>query len=169
MSLTFRIYRGTQLLREETLAQPVIKIGKVSSAHHRLEDESVSRMHAIVEVAGGTVSLIDLGSTRGTFVNGQRINKATLQSGDAITVGDLRIEVTMSLPQLAVVPPPLPPPVPVPVPVPVAALAELAKASPPTPPAMVNIATEATIAFRLGIMMSSFCSVELADRDRCDT
>jgi len=57
----------------------------------------------------------------------------------------------------------------VPVPVPVAALAELAKASPPTPPAMVNIATEATIAFRLGIMMSSFCSVELADRDRCDT
>ena len=120
MSLTFRIYRGTQLLREETLAQPVIKIGKVASAHLRLDDDSISRMHAIVEVAAGAVSLIDLGSTRGTFVNGQRINKATLQSGDAITVGELRIEVTVNAPataptvasviapKLAVVPPPMP-------------------------------------------------------------
>ena len=98
MSLTFRIYRGTQLLREETLAQPVIKIGKVSSAHLRIDDDSISRMHAIVEVTGGDVSLIDLGSTRGTFVNGQRINKATLAERRRDQVGELRIEVTMSVP-----------------------------------------------------------------------
>ena len=121
MSLTFRIYRGAQLLREETLGQQVIKIGKVSSAHLRLEDESISRMHAIVERQGETVSLIDLGSTRGTFVNGQRINKATLQSGDVITLGDLRIEVSMqaAVPVVAkpvVVPPPLPPALPRPMP-----------------------------------------------------
>ena len=114
MSLTFRIYRGAQLLREETLGQQVIKIGKVSSAHLRLEDESISRMHAIVERQGNDVSLIDLGSTRGTFVNGQRINKATLQSGDVITLGDLRIEVSMQaaaapVVKPVVVPPPLPP------------------------------------------------------------
>jgi len=120
MSLTFRIYRGAQFLREETLGQQVIKIGKVSSAHLRLEDESISRMHAIVERQGSEVSLIDLGSTRGTFVNGQRINKATLASGDVITLGDLRIEVTMAAaapvakPVVAVVPPPLPPPPPPP-------------------------------------------------------
>ncbi|MBV8762552.1 MAG: FHA domain-containing protein, partial [Deltaproteobacteria bacterium] len=114
MSLTFRIYRGTQLLREETLGQQVIKIGKVSSAHLRLEDESISRMHAIIERQGGEVSLIDLGSTRGTFVNGQRINKAMLANGDVITLGDLRIEVAMAaaapvvVPKPAVVPPPVP-------------------------------------------------------------
>ncbi len=47
----------------------------------RLDDERVSRMHAIIEVSGpGDVSIIDLGSTKGTFVNGQKVNKAKLQS-----------------------------------------------------------------------------------------
>jgi hypothetical protein len=109
MSLTFRIYRGEQLLREETLAQPVIKIGKVSSAHLRLEDESVSRMHAIVERSGDTVHLIDLGSTRGTFVNGQRVTKATLRSGDVIALGDLRLELAVAAaPKVVVAAPPVP-------------------------------------------------------------
>jgi len=94
LALTFRIFRGDQLVREETLHQSVIKIGKVTSAHLRIEDESVSRMHAILEVDGaGTVHIIDLGSTRGTFINGQRINKAKLESGDAIGIGSLRVEV----------------------------------------------------------------------------
>jgi hypothetical protein len=124
MSLTFRIYRGEQLLREETLAQPVIKIGKVVSAHLRLEDESISRMHAIIEVARDSISVIDLGSTRGTFVNGQRINKATIIPGDSITVGDMRVELVKTQPTLVVAPPPVPVP-------PVVAVV----AAPPPPPA----------------------------------
>src|SRR5258706_15382089 len=95
LALTFKIYRGDQLVREETLTQGVIKIGKVPSAHLRIDDESVSRMHAVVEVTGGDINLIDLGSTRGTFVNGKRINKATLRSGDWITLGDTRVELAI--------------------------------------------------------------------------
>ena len=87
--LTFRIYKGDELLREERLSLSVIKLGKVPSAHLKLDDETVSRMHAIIEVNGpGDVSIIDLGSTKGTFVNGQKVNKAKLQSGDTIE-GDL--------------------------------------------------------------------------------
>ena len=60
--LKFRIFKGDQLLREETLAQPVIKVGKLSSSHLRLDDDSVSRMHAVIEVSGpDDISIIDLG------------------------------------------------------------------------------------------------------------
>ena len=68
--LTFRLYKGDEFLREEKLTLPVIKVGKVPSSHLRLDDESVSRMHAVIEVTGPSdVSIIDLGSTRGTFVH----------------------------------------------------------------------------------------------------
>ena len=94
--LTFRIYKGEQFLREETLAQPVIKVGKLSSSHLRLDDDSVSRMHAVIEVSGpGSISIIDLGSTKGTIVNGQKVNKANLQDGDLVVLGDIRIELSV--------------------------------------------------------------------------
>jgi len=64
------------------LTEAVIKIGKLASSHLRLDDESVSRMHAVLEVNGpDELQLIDLGSTRGTLVNGERIAKASLKSG----------------------------------------------------------------------------------------
>ena len=117
LELSFVISKNGQVLREETLSQGVIKIGKVASAHLRIDDDLASRMHAIVEVVGDAVSVIDLGSTGGTFVNGQKITKATLRSGDAITVGATRIEIAIrdvagavaAAPQLASSePPPIP-------------------------------------------------------------
>ena len=94
--ITFRIYKGDTFVREETLTQPVIKVGKLSSSHLRLDDDSVSRMHAVIEVSGpGDVSIIDLGSTKGTHVNGQKVNKAKLQAGDQIVVGNTRLEISM--------------------------------------------------------------------------
>src|SRR5688500_14121809 len=94
--LTFRIFKGESFLREETLTQPVIKVGKLSSSHLRLDDDSVSRMHAVIEVsAPGDISIIDLGSTKGTIVNGQKVNKAKLQDGDLVLLGDIRIELAV--------------------------------------------------------------------------
>lgn len=95
LSLSFRIFHNGQLVRETQLSQGVIKIGKVPSAHLKIDDDKVSRMHAIIEVLGDDVSVIDLGSTGGTFVNGQKVNKAKLQTGDTLTVGDTRIEVAL--------------------------------------------------------------------------
>jgi TonB family protein len=93
--LRFQIFKGDELVREEVLNQDVIKVGKLASSHLRIDDETVSRMHAVIEIAGPEdVSLIDLGSTRGTTVNGERITKTRLQSGDEITFGDARVVVT---------------------------------------------------------------------------
>ena len=92
----FQIFRGDQVVREEVLTEPVIKIGKLASSHLRLDDESVSRMHAVLEVNGpDEVQLIDLGSTRGTLLNGERIAKATLRSGDQVQFGDVRVAITL--------------------------------------------------------------------------
>src|SRR6185503_15747046 len=94
--LTFRLYKGDEFLREEKLTLPVIKVGKLSSSHLRLDDKNVSRMHALIEVTGpGDVSIIDLSSTTGTFVNGQKVNKAKLQSGDQVVIGETRMEITI--------------------------------------------------------------------------
>ena len=93
--LTFRIFKGDQLLREERLSLSVIKLGKVPSAHLKLDDETVSRMHAIIEVNGpGDVSIIDLGSTKGTFVNGQKVNgPQAFRRGDRLQVGNTVMEL----------------------------------------------------------------------------
>src|SRR5688572_29466892 len=93
--LKFQIFRGDELVKEEILSEPVIKVGKLASSHLRLEDDSVSRMHAVVEVNGrDDVQLIDLGSTRGTLVNGERITKVRLRPGDDINFGDVRVVVS---------------------------------------------------------------------------
>src|SRR4029453_3746650 len=94
--LTFQIFKGDSLVRTETLTQDIIKIGKLSSSHLRIDDESVSRMHAVIEIAGpGEIYIIDLGSTKGTLVNGQKINKCKLQSGDPIVLGATTVKVAI--------------------------------------------------------------------------
>ena len=93
--IKFEIYKGDELVREEVLAQSPIKIGKLASSDLRLDDETVSRMHGVIEATGpDDVHVIDLGSTRGTTVNGERVTKARLQSGDEVMFGDCRVVVT---------------------------------------------------------------------------
>ena len=96
--IKFDIYRGEEFQRSESFSEPIIKIGKVASSHLRLEDEVASRMHAMIEVTGpNEVYIIDLGSAAGTFVNGQKTNKARLQSGDEIVIGETRLFVDIGL------------------------------------------------------------------------
>jgi FHA domain len=53
-----------------------------------LDDDQVSRSHARVSVAGSTITIEDLGSTNGTFVNGEKIDGATtLAPGDTVRIG----------------------------------------------------------------------------------
>ena len=101
--LIFEIYKGGQLVRKETLNQDIVKIGKLSSSHLRLEDENVSRMHAVIEVTGPQeIFVVDLGSTKGTIVNGQKItSRCRLKTGDELLLGDTRIVVTVGEAQTA--------------------------------------------------------------------
>jgi diguanylate cyclase (GGDEF)-like protein len=63
-------------------------IGRGREAHVRLDDAGASRAHArFLEAANGTYVVEDLGSTNGTFVDGKRVQRAELRSGDRIHIG----------------------------------------------------------------------------------
>src|SRR4051812_17462001 len=54
-----------------------------------LMDPEVSRHHAAIREQGGALAIEDLGSTNGTFVNGQRITVVTvLRDGDSVRLGN---------------------------------------------------------------------------------
>src|SRR5688572_24726834 len=64
-----------------------IVIGRASDLDMVLVEDMVSRKHAKLSTTGGQVMLQDLGSTNGTFVNGEKIKKVTLKEGDRILIG----------------------------------------------------------------------------------
>ena len=71
-----------------------ILIGRDDSAELRLQDRAVSKRHAVVNCThSGQMILIDLGSTNGTFVNGQQVQRSELQEGDHLEIGDVALRV----------------------------------------------------------------------------
>jgi pSer/pThr/pTyr-binding forkhead associated (FHA) protein len=59
-----------------------------------LDDITVSRHHASFAVADDRLTVRDLGSTNGTYVNGQRVEATELHSGDEVIVGRFHLVVT---------------------------------------------------------------------------
>lgn len=58
-----------------------------------LVEEMVSRKHARILVRGGGLFIEDLGSTNGTFVNGEKIARAQLKEGDRVLIGTSILKV----------------------------------------------------------------------------
>src|SRR5438067_7970086 len=62
-------------------------IGRSSDLDMVLIEDMVSRKHAKLILQPGSISIADLGSTNGTFVNGEKVKKAQLKEGDRILIG----------------------------------------------------------------------------------
>ena len=69
------------------LQTPVTLLGRGTDCDLRLVDPGVSRHHAELRVEEDQVVLVDLGSTNGTFVNGQPVRRVALIDGTNITLG----------------------------------------------------------------------------------
>jgi DNA-binding winged helix-turn-helix (wHTH) protein len=78
--------------REYPLRHGEHLIGRGQDVAIPLYGSAISRHHARVTVSGSTVTLEDLGSRNGTYVNGKRaVGSVALQSGDEIGIGDDRL------------------------------------------------------------------------------
>jgi diguanylate cyclase (GGDEF)-like protein len=69
-----------------------LTVGRGGRASFRIQDEGVSRAHIrLTESSDGSIRVEDLGSSNGTFVNGDRIESAQLSDGDKIQIGGTTI------------------------------------------------------------------------------
>jgi len=62
-------------------------IGRSSELDMVLIEDMVSRKHAKLTLASDQITIADLGSTNGTFVNGEKVRRARLKEGDRILIG----------------------------------------------------------------------------------
>lgn len=70
-------------------------LGRAGEADIVLKDGKLSRKHARLRLDGGAPVVEDLGSTNGTFVNGEQIGGSrSLRAGDSIEIGDTILEFT---------------------------------------------------------------------------
>jgi pSer/pThr/pTyr-binding forkhead associated (FHA) protein len=64
-------------------------IGRQTDCQIRIPSSGISRHHCELIVTGDKVTLRDMGSSNGTFVNRQKVQQAELAAGDLIAMGDL--------------------------------------------------------------------------------
>ncbi|MBI5617284.1 MAG: FHA domain-containing protein [Gammaproteobacteria bacterium] len=71
------------------------RIGRSRNNDLRLEDRSVSRLHAEIRMNDqGRYVLCDLASANGVFVNGARVESAVLEEGDRVEIGEVELRYT---------------------------------------------------------------------------
>jgi pSer/pThr/pTyr-binding forkhead associated (FHA) protein len=108
--LILEIVEGDDAGRQTPL-EGSIEIGREGSTGLALDDEQASRRHAQVTAQGDTATVEDLGSTNGTYLNGQPIEgQRTLRPGDRLRVGltvfELRTSADVQRQPSAVIPVP---------------------------------------------------------------
>ncbi len=81
-ALTFRILPGN-----------IKTIGRSSGAEFIVDAALVSRLHCQLTAGATALEVVDLDSTNGTFVNGARVQRATLKEGDRLGVGRVELVV----------------------------------------------------------------------------
>ena len=84
--LSLAVISGADAGRNFSVEKPRIVIGR-TGADVALSDSEISREHAAIEVADDIVTLVDLASTNGTFVNGNRVERSELDNYGEFEVG----------------------------------------------------------------------------------
>ncbi len=71
-------------------------IGRAPRADFVVDAALVSRLHCRLAAGPGEIEAVDLESTNGTYVNGERVERGTLKHGDRLRIGAVELVVTKS-------------------------------------------------------------------------
>jgi pSer/pThr/pTyr-binding forkhead associated (FHA) protein len=93
MALRLIVVKGKARPDEVELRSPVTIIGRQRSCDLVIPAATVSRLHCELALEGNWVRIRDLGSSNGTFVNGQRVKEARATTGDRLSVGPVTFEI----------------------------------------------------------------------------
>ncbi|SDZ99905.1 FHA domain-containing protein [Variovorax sp. YR216] len=77
--------------RQVTVTTTPFVIGRSDASDLVLDNQLVSRSHAVFEMVGTTMTIRDLHSHNGTYVNGERRESVALNNGDEIKIGSYQI------------------------------------------------------------------------------
>ena len=92
--VTLSIVSGPDLGKKFSLLKTHNLIGR-NNGDIPLRDQAVSGSHAAVDYVGSNLMLVDMNSTNGTFLNGNKIDKADLNNMDEITIGGTVLVVSV--------------------------------------------------------------------------
>jgi pSer/pThr/pTyr-binding forkhead associated (FHA) protein len=82
-AFTFRILPGN-----------IKTMGRSAGAEFIVDAAMVSRLHCRLTAGATELQVMDLESTNGTFVNGERVTQASLKAGDKLGVGRVELVIT---------------------------------------------------------------------------
>ena len=90
--VTLRV-RGPGIDRVQSFDKDIVKSGRQQSADLCIEHPSLGRFHAVLKRSPEGYTVLDLGTSSGTIVNGQRTDKSKVGRGDAITLGPFTLTI----------------------------------------------------------------------------
>ncbi|MBC7742048.1 MAG: FHA domain-containing protein [Bdellovibrionaceae bacterium] len=98
--LIFRVFKNDQIqVVKQFVDKDQILFGHNAEVDVDLDSSEVSAIHCLVEKRGQQFYLCDLGSTQGTFKNGQGVLDEPIQSGDDFNVGPFKIVFFVGAPK----------------------------------------------------------------------
>lgn len=93
------IFKSTSSTQQIRLSRPVSIVGRTSECDVVLRASDISKQHCRIIIDTESVTIEDLGSANGTFVNGQKIRKAQLEDRDRVGFADHEFKVRIALPK----------------------------------------------------------------------
>ena len=95
MQVVLVMFRSDGERRSFSVTRDITVIGRREDCDLRIPLGEVSRKHARLVRDGDTIKVEDLGSSNGTYLNGQRMQESLLAPGDTVQVGPVAFVVQM--------------------------------------------------------------------------